>query len=131
MPVRAIFTQYNFNLIHSNLVHSLLFDTAWGVGGVCTACQKRFKTRRFTLREDDLIQEALDDEFGDKNMCAMHGRLLDRVRDRQCMQCIVYRQTGSLLSKTCSSSKVQALATDVHVNVNGAKGSSGCTMHNT
>jgi hypothetical protein len=36
----------------------------------CQECQKRFmaKKRRFTVREDDLIQEALEEQFGPRNM---------------------------------------------------------------
>jgi hypothetical protein len=43
------------------------------LSSACASCQKRHKkTRRFTDREDDLIQEALDDEFGQSNMCARY-----------------------------------------------------------
>jgi hypothetical protein len=36
----------------------------------CPACQKRFKAKkhRFSVREDDLVQEHLDEEFGPRNM---------------------------------------------------------------
>lgn len=39
----------------------------------CWECQRRYKSkgkqRPFTMREDDLIQRALDEEFGSANMC--------------------------------------------------------------
>lgn len=64
------------------------------LSSACASCQKRYKkTRRFSDREDDLIQEALDDEFGENNMCARGSYLVWRRFDEY--------QAGERISQQC------------------------------
>ena len=91
----------------------------------CWECQKRFKSkskrRPFTLREDDLIQRALDDEFGSANMCVHVAHQLCRdVRVFDAVQRLALnRQPGHCLE--CHARSLSNLATSsMQLHVKGA-----------
>ena len=82
MSTRECVKQFTSSVFRAEVSTGAPYTALFGAGRACWDCQRRFKARRFSVREDDLIQEALNDEFGENNLYKSSQRRVSVIDSR-------------------------------------------------